>query len=83
MQRHCAADAALVNNWEEMSGTHYNMQQYTNVFMSWCCVGGWILFHTDGVMQENSRGSEKSLFRLPQTREVFLFETDIVRLNMR
>lgn len=62
MQRHCAADAALVNNWEEMSGTHYNMQQYTNVFMSWCCVGGWILFHTDGVMQENSRGSEKSLF---------------------
>lgn len=27
-------DAALVNNWEEMSETHYNMQLYTNVFMS-------------------------------------------------
>lgn len=54
MQRHCAVDAALVNNWEEMSGTHYNMQQYTNVFMSWYSVGGWMLFHTGGVLPENS-----------------------------
>lgn len=40
MRRHCAVDAALANNWEEMSGTRYNMQPYTNVFTSWCFVGG-------------------------------------------
>lgn len=40
MRRHCAVDAALVNNWEEMSGTRYNMQPYTNVFTSWSFVGG-------------------------------------------
>lgn len=52
-------DAALVNNWEEMSGTHYNMQQYTNVFISWYSVEGWVLFHTDGVIQENTAWAPK------------------------
>lgn len=52
-------DAALVNNWEEMSGTHYNMQPYTNVFMSWYSVGGSMPFHTDGVIQENAAWPHK------------------------
>lgn len=56
-------DAALVNNWEEMSGTHYNMQPYTNVFMSWYSVGGWMPFHTDGVKQENTAGLQNLMTR--------------------
>lgn len=52
-------DAALVNNGKEMSGTHYNMQQYTNVFMSWYSVRGWMLLHADGVIQENTAWAAK------------------------
>lgn len=59
MQRHCAVDAALVNNWEEMSGAHYNMQQYTNVFMSWYPVGGRMQFYSDGVIQGNTAWAPK------------------------
>lgn len=42
-----------------MSGTHYNMQQYTNVFMSWYSVIGWMLLHADGVIQENPAWAAK------------------------
>lgn len=42
-----------------MSGTHYNMQQYTNVFMSWYSVRGWMLLHADGVIQENTAWAAK------------------------
>lgn len=48
MQRHCAVDAALVNNGKEMSGTDYNMQQYTNVFMSPVSVGGCFMQKNSG-----------------------------------
>lgn len=81
-------DAALVNNWEEMSETYNNMQQYTNVFMSWYSVGGWMLFHRDGVKQENAAWAPKhhdvNTFSFCCSLEkVFLVETDITRFNVR
>lgn len=54
-------DAALVNNWEEMSGTHYNMQQDTNAFTSRLPM----LLLSDAERQENvARPRERFLILL-------------------
>lgn len=69
-------DAALVNNWEEMSGTHYNTQPYANVFTSGCCVGGRMRLR----FGENGLGKIVTLSRLLSGKRLLWLQADIISL---